>query len=214
MAEALKRWQKSQEGAKWQQDRARLPVLSIKQDLLSQLLQHDVVVVSGDTGCGKTTQVCLTYGCKAHGQPYLPVLSIKQDLLTQLQQHDVVVVSGDTGCGKTTQVCPADGCKAHGQPYLVVLSIKQDLLRQLQQHVVIVVSGDTGCGKTTKVCPRGAEHLRTNPTKGGLHMARFGQVETHIKSWPDLLVLSTKQDLLTQLQQHDMQVARGDTGCG
>ena len=58
MAEALKRWQNSQEGAKWQQDRARLPVLSIKQDLLSQLQQHDVVVVSGDTGCGKTTQVC------------------------------------------------------------------------------------------------------------------------------------------------------------
>lgn len=57
MSEALRRWKDSREGAKWQQDRARLPVLSIKQDLLSQLQQHDVVVVSGDTGCGKTTQV-------------------------------------------------------------------------------------------------------------------------------------------------------------
>ena len=61
MAEALQRWRSSKEGAKWQQDRARLPVLAIKQDLLTQLQQHDVVVVSGDTGCGKTTQVCALY---------------------------------------------------------------------------------------------------------------------------------------------------------
>ena len=57
MAEALERWRNSSEGAKWQQVRARLPVLSIRQDLLAQLAEHDVVVVSGDTGCGKTTQV-------------------------------------------------------------------------------------------------------------------------------------------------------------
>lgn len=57
MAEALRKWKDSKEGAKWQQDRERLPVLSIKQDLLAQLQQNDVVVVSGDTGCGKTTQV-------------------------------------------------------------------------------------------------------------------------------------------------------------
>lgn len=61
MAEALERWRSSKEGSKWQQDRARLPVLAIKQDLLTQLQQHDVVVVSGDTGCGKTTQVSALY---------------------------------------------------------------------------------------------------------------------------------------------------------
>lgn len=59
MAHDLKQWQSSSEGAKWQQDRARLPVLTIRQDLLTQLADHDVVVVSGDTGCGKTTQVML-----------------------------------------------------------------------------------------------------------------------------------------------------------
>lgn len=57
MAEALQGWRGSKEGAQWQQDRARLPVRAIRQDLLSQLAQQDVVVVSGDTGCGKTTQV-------------------------------------------------------------------------------------------------------------------------------------------------------------
>ncbi len=57
MAESLEGWRSSREGAQWQQDRARLPVLTIRQDLLAQLAEHDVVVVSGDTGCGKTTQV-------------------------------------------------------------------------------------------------------------------------------------------------------------
>lgn len=59
MAHELEQWRSSSEGAKWQQDRARLPVLTIQQDLLKQLADHDVVVVSGDTGCGKTTQVLL-----------------------------------------------------------------------------------------------------------------------------------------------------------
>ena len=67
MAEALRSWRGTREGAKWQQDRARLPVLSIKQDLLSQLQQHDVVVVSGDTGCGKTTQVGFRIQCSGLG---------------------------------------------------------------------------------------------------------------------------------------------------
>lgn len=59
MTHDLEQWRSSSEGAKWQQDRARLPVLTIRQDLLKQLADHDVVVVSGDTGCGKTTQVML-----------------------------------------------------------------------------------------------------------------------------------------------------------
>lgn len=57
MAHDLEQWRSSSEGGKWQQVRGRLPVLTIRHDLLTQLADHDVVVVSGDTGCGKTTQV-------------------------------------------------------------------------------------------------------------------------------------------------------------
>ena len=57
MAQQLEEWRSRREGSQWQQDRARLPGLTIRQDLLAQLAEHDVVVVSGDTGCGKTTQV-------------------------------------------------------------------------------------------------------------------------------------------------------------
>lgn len=63
MAQALEGWRSSREGSQWQQDRARLPVLTIRQDLLARLAEHDVVVVSGDTGCGKTTQVLYSLLC-------------------------------------------------------------------------------------------------------------------------------------------------------
>ena len=63
MAHDLEQWRSSSEGGKWQQDRGRLPVLSIRRDLLTQLADHDVVVVSGDTGCGKTTQVRTEPAC-------------------------------------------------------------------------------------------------------------------------------------------------------
>ena len=66
MAKGLEHWRSSSEGAKWQQDRARLPVLSIRHDLLTQLADCDVVVVSGDTGCGKTTQVLHPTPCVCH----------------------------------------------------------------------------------------------------------------------------------------------------
>jgi HrpA-like RNA helicase len=38
------------------QARQRLPILAIQQQLVEALRRQDVVVVSGDTGCGKTTQ--------------------------------------------------------------------------------------------------------------------------------------------------------------
>jgi HrpA-like RNA helicase len=41
---------------RWQAQRAALPVAAIRAPLLEALQQADVAVVSGDTGCGKTTQ--------------------------------------------------------------------------------------------------------------------------------------------------------------
>ena len=45
------------QGKAWLKQRAALPIHTIRAALLSALQQHDVVVVMGDTGCGKTTQV-------------------------------------------------------------------------------------------------------------------------------------------------------------
>ena len=39
------------------QRRLSLPIASLAQELLSTIAQHQVVLVAGDTGCGKTTQV-------------------------------------------------------------------------------------------------------------------------------------------------------------
>jgi len=37
--------------------RAGLPMADVKSDLLAKVRDNEVVVVGGETGCGKTTQV-------------------------------------------------------------------------------------------------------------------------------------------------------------
>ena len=65
MQEALAAFQASAEGRQWQEARGKLPVTAIRAGLLEALQEKDFAVVSGDTGCGKTTQVhslpCLTH---------------------------------------------------------------------------------------------------------------------------------------------------------
>ncbi len=85
MAHSLEGWRSSSEGAKWQQDRARLPVLTIRQDLLAQLAEHDVVVVSGDTGCGKTTQVWICALPAQHAVMCIPAQAVQDALIPSLQ---------------------------------------------------------------------------------------------------------------------------------
>jgi hypothetical protein len=48
---------KTPEGQAWAKSRGALPVVQVKAGLLAALEKHDYVVLSGDTGCGKTTQV-------------------------------------------------------------------------------------------------------------------------------------------------------------
>lgn len=50
-------WISSEEGRFWMAKRKGLPVSAIESDLISSLEGNDIVIVSGDTGCGKTTQV-------------------------------------------------------------------------------------------------------------------------------------------------------------
>ena len=59
MLRRLQAWRDSAEGVQWRSKREQLPVDQIRQALLEALTQHDVAVVGGDTGCGKTTQVIL-----------------------------------------------------------------------------------------------------------------------------------------------------------
>lgn len=39
------------------QTRSSLPITELKDDILHLLEENNVVVISGETGCGKTTQV-------------------------------------------------------------------------------------------------------------------------------------------------------------
>lgn len=50
-------WIRSETGSYWMEKRNSLPVFQIQDGLLQSLETHDVVLVSGETGSGKTTQV-------------------------------------------------------------------------------------------------------------------------------------------------------------
>jgi HrpA-like RNA helicase len=51
------RWEASGDGASWKEKRSKLPVAQIRGAVLQALATGDLLVISGDTGCGKTTQV-------------------------------------------------------------------------------------------------------------------------------------------------------------
>lgn len=50
-------WQESPEGTKMLQFRKSLPAYKEKERLLSAIARNQVIVISGETGCGKTTQL-------------------------------------------------------------------------------------------------------------------------------------------------------------
>ncbi|KAH0759702.1 hypothetical protein KY290_023195 [Solanum tuberosum] len=50
-------WQESPEGRKMLEFRSSLPAYKEKDTILSAISQNQVVIVSGETGCGKTTQI-------------------------------------------------------------------------------------------------------------------------------------------------------------
>ncbi|KAL7132403.1 hypothetical protein ABFS83_12G071400 [Erythranthe nasuta] len=50
-------WQESPEGRKMMDFRSRLPAYKEKDAILSAISRNQVVIISGETGCGKTTQI-------------------------------------------------------------------------------------------------------------------------------------------------------------
>lgn len=65
LATVFSDWNESKAGKSWKVKRDALPVTQIREDLLKALEVYDVVLVSGETGSGKTTQVpqMLLDGC-------------------------------------------------------------------------------------------------------------------------------------------------------
>ena len=52
--------------------RSELPIIGMEQEIVEAVLESDIIVLSGETGCGKTTQVTddtMTEVSKAHSSP-------------------------------------------------------------------------------------------------------------------------------------------------
>ena len=57
LLKALHDWRDSKKGKAWARTRDELPITQLKRALHESLSQHDIVVISGETGSGKTTQI-------------------------------------------------------------------------------------------------------------------------------------------------------------
>ncbi|XP_018334695.1 dosage compensation regulator [Agrilus planipennis] len=56
--ESRARWQNSEELQKSVREREQLPVFAMRAQIMEAINEHPVIIVRGNTGCGKTTQVC------------------------------------------------------------------------------------------------------------------------------------------------------------
>ena len=62
MAQKERAWQESNQGMALLKKRSELPIAAIRSSILEALAMFDVIIVCGDTGCGKTTQVGSIWG--------------------------------------------------------------------------------------------------------------------------------------------------------
>ncbi|TQD69133.1 hypothetical protein C1H46_045334 [Malus baccata] len=49
------------------EDKSKLPIMSYKDVITSTVESHQVILISGETGCGKTTQVTISLLCLLYG---------------------------------------------------------------------------------------------------------------------------------------------------
>ena len=62
MAQKERAWQESSQGKALRKKRSELPIAAIRSSMLEALAMSEVIIVCGDTGCGKTTQVGVIWG--------------------------------------------------------------------------------------------------------------------------------------------------------
>jgi HrpA-like RNA helicase len=55
-----------------QADRKLLPIYPYRQQLIDAVHEHQIVIIVGETGSGKTTQVCDSAACMATSRAVLP----------------------------------------------------------------------------------------------------------------------------------------------
>ena len=63
--------------------RVELPITGMEQEMMESVLQNDVVVLCGETGCGKTTQV----GCHNYPRTVSSAITLMHTLLPLVAPH-------------------------------------------------------------------------------------------------------------------------------
>lgn len=78
--------------------RSQLPILGMEQEVIEAVLEQDVVVLSGETGCGKTTQVIRCGFWKLEVQGLLDIWGMVNKNMTDMRLRNGDDVSRRMGC--------------------------------------------------------------------------------------------------------------------
>ncbi|GJZ06214.1 pre-mRNA-splicing factor ATP-dependent RNA helicase DEAH7 [Tanacetum coccineum] len=130
-----------------------LPILQFEEKILATVNENPVVVIIGETGSGKSTQlsqILLRNGYTNSG--IIAAISIDADTAVV----GVVDFKGEAKFQQhlTKGEAVSDFAKSKSlsqRQYLPIFSIRDELLQVIRENQVIVVVGETGSGKTTQL---------------------------------------------------------------
>lgn len=93
MQRELAAFRGSASGAQWAEKRGMLPVLQVKGQLLHALQSGHCAVLSGDTGCGKTTQARSAPGIHAFLVSCVPACCRRRSVATGMLHCGGIVIA-------------------------------------------------------------------------------------------------------------------------
>ena len=133
------------------EQREGLPIYRLKAELMRAIKENQVLVVIGETGSGKTTQMT----------QYMTELGLtKKGIIGCTQPRRVAAVSAFDGAPEWKQKAEAKTLSygiisnkslKEQREGLPIYRLKAELMRAIKENQVLVVIGETGSGKTTQM---------------------------------------------------------------
>ncbi|PWA60265.1 RNA helicase HrpA [Artemisia annua] len=169
-------WQKSSEGQKMLESRRSLPTYKEKDAILNAISKNQVVIISGETGCGKTTQIpqfILESEVNSLRGATCNIICTQPRRISAMSVSERIATERGEKLGETDKAAldkalwrrsmqlhmeqqawqkSSEGQKMlESRRSLPTYKEKDAILNAISKNQVVIISGETGCGKTTQI---------------------------------------------------------------
>ncbi|KER23198.1 hypothetical protein T265_14685, partial [Opisthorchis viverrini] len=128
--------------------RRSLPIYKFREALLQAIADHQVLIIEGETGSGKTTQIP-QYLYEA--AKFDLVLDDEIDFLKTLTRPGANTEEEPVSEEKKTKSVSRRETLAEARRSLPIYKFREALLQAIADHQVLIIEGETGSGKTTQI---------------------------------------------------------------